>query len=133
MKQPNESCWIVVVLTNKYAGNFERKLCAYCTGVVGYGDVGEELANDFPYDRDVWYDKMIQFSDDNGYHSPVSIWSLNDSKFNDVAMFFYDRPSEEELDIIYSRAKKFAEKEKIKVLDFKLLEYKIKRTTKIWR
>ena len=35
-----------VVRTNLYAGNFEREICAYMTGVIGECGVGDEYEDD---------------------------------------------------------------------------------------
>lgn len=135
--EPYCSCWIVVVATDRYAGNFEREMCAYCTGVVGECGVGKHLAADFPHDRDKWRDRMLQFPDDHGCRRPASIWG--GPKFNDVAMFFAGRPSEREWKIIRSRAKEFAvvhtgpAGNELKILGFKLLRYTASGTSKVIR
>jgi len=36
-----------IIDTNEYAGNFEREMCAYCTGQIGDCGVGEEEAEKF--------------------------------------------------------------------------------------
>jgi len=129
--EPYCPCWIVVVATDKYAGNFEREMCAYCTGVVGECGVGENLAAAFPHDRAKWHSRMIQFPDDHGCRRPASIWS--GPKFNDVAMFFADRPSEQEWEIVRSRAKEFAAGNKLKILGFKLIRYAVSVDSKVIR
>ena len=126
MNEPNESCWIAVITTNKYAGNFEREICAYCTGVIGDCGVGEKIAEAFPYNKDKWEDKMLQSPDEHGCYRPVSIWGA--PKYNDVAMFFYKRPSKSELNIIRLRAKEFAANNKLEILSFGLLQYVVTRT-----
>lgn len=42
-----DTLYIFVIDTNKYAGNFERQLCAYMTGRIGECEVGEEEAKIF--------------------------------------------------------------------------------------
>jgi hypothetical protein len=130
--EPYCSCWIVVVATDKYAGNFEREMCAYCTGVVGDCEVGKDLAAGFPHGE--WCDRMLQFPDDHGCHRPASIWG--GPKFNDVAMFFAGRPSKREWEIIRSRAKEFAAIDggsRLKILGFKLIKYAVNVTSKVVR
>jgi hypothetical protein len=135
MVEPYHSCWVVVVATDKYAGNFEREMCAYCTGVVGDCGVGKDLAAEFPHGE--WHDRMLQFPDDHGCHRPASIWG--GPKFNDVAMFFAGRPSEREWEIVRSRAKEFAAVhtgpagKELKILGFKLLKYNVNVTSKVVR
>ena len=37
---------VMILMTDSYAGNFEREAVAYCTGCIGECGVGEEYAND---------------------------------------------------------------------------------------
>ena len=34
--------YTIIIDTDEYSGNFEREMCAYCTGQVGECEVGEE-------------------------------------------------------------------------------------------
>jgi hypothetical protein len=57
-----------VIDTDSYAGNFERELCAYITGVVGDCGVGS---------RKIEFDEIegvAQVADDNGCYRPCAIY-----------------------------------------------------------
>jgi hypothetical protein len=74
----NETEYLFVVDTQQYAGNFERPMCAFITGVVGECGVGEEEAdvaresfNDKVRD---WFEEHVAIKmDDNGIDRPVAI------------------------------------------------------------
>jgi hypothetical protein len=34
--------YVFIIDTEQYAGNFEREMCAYCTGILGDCEVGED-------------------------------------------------------------------------------------------
>jgi len=73
--------WIFIIDTDSYAGNFEREMCAYLTGVVGECGVGEEMAN--LYDKEVNTDGLesvfidyLDFRpDDHGCARPAFLWT----------------------------------------------------------
>ena len=120
-----------VIDTNEYSGNFERDMCAFCTGQIGECEVGESFAEDF---KDEVGDKAIkdwldentyQKSDDNGCHRPCSI-ETTPFRFNNgmgkhfsskerwpkgkypayesVAFFFYKKPPQNVIDVMKERA-----------------------------
>ena len=49
--------WVFIIDTNQYAGNFERAMCAYCTGMIGQCEVGEEMTILFEDDLGLEADK----------------------------------------------------------------------------
>jgi len=62
----------VIVDTNKYAGNFEREMCAYATGQVGECGVGsEEVDENMPHAK--WWDDHVIDQDDEGCYRPVAL------------------------------------------------------------
>ena len=75
--------YALVVDTEQYAGNFERAMCAYATGVVGGCTRGEKEASLFAeqepdsFDRDieesVFWELMVQEMDEDGCARPVTI------------------------------------------------------------
>lgn len=74
---------VVAIDTTDYSGNFERKMCAFVTGVVGECEVGADLAEGTINDLEEggcasfleWIDEhIVHESDDNGCHRPCSIW-----------------------------------------------------------
>jgi hypothetical protein len=71
------SKWIFIIDTDSYAGNFERDLCAYVTGVVGGCTVGEEFAALYHKEakkKDLFYDCLEHRCDDNGCARPTECW-----------------------------------------------------------
>lgn len=107
--------WIFVIDTDQYAGNFERAMCAYCTGQIGECEVGSEfidakIASIFEDFVDCYV------MDDHGCGRPTSIWPTGDPErkerkpaYNSVAIFFYQRPTSKQIDTMKVRAKEFAE------------------------
>ncbi len=67
-----------VVDTEQYAGNFERQLCAYSTGIVGECTIGSEEASQFAEENpgpNPFEEKILQPPDEHGCRRPVEIWS----------------------------------------------------------
>lgn len=132
--------YIFVIDTDTYAGSFERDMCAYLTGQTGDCGVGKEESKKFidEVGEDI-YDLMDgiveQRPDNHGYHRPTSIWRtarhLNPKKnYHSVAIFFYDKPSQDILTMMKDRAEIFIKgNERIfnkprnmKILGFRLLK-----------
>lgn len=132
--------WIFVIKTNKYAGNFERQLCAYITGVIGGCGVGAREQQAFCTEVDD-HDKFMEFVDmlphDDGCFRPVSIFGPD---YNDVAIFFHQPPTDELIDLMISRARKYVttwcpqakmewERHEIEILGFELQKLETVFTT----
>lgn len=134
---PTDDCFILVIKTDSYAGNFEREMCGYMTGQVGECSVGEKDADQFavenPDKLDEFEDLITGFPDDNGCYRPVTIWGPASS---DVAIFFESKPTDEQLEFLGQRARQFAantdprdgEHTIITILGFELREYCVKHT-----
>lgn len=74
---PMGPIWILCVDTDRYAGNFERQLVAYCTGHYGDCGVGREEAKEF-HDEVEGYPFegfVVPIADEHGCDRPASIWS----------------------------------------------------------
>jgi len=116
--------YLFVIDTNRYAGNFEREMCAYMTGQIGDCEVGDKLAKvaerEIPEETEQFEDIIEQVPDEHGCYRPASI-SID---INSVTIYFRSIPNPELMKILKERAQKFAKKEKIKVLGFRLLEYR---------
>jgi len=112
-----------IVDTDSYAGNFEREMTAYVTGVVGDCGVGSQEAVLFWEDNPdiVLYDKMYQKSDDN-CDRPCAMennpTALN-YNYNSVAMYFLTDPREY-LDMLKERSLEYAKNNNIKIEFFRL-------------
>ena len=70
--------YLFVIDTDRYAGNFEREMCAYVTGQIGECEVGKEnaeLAKQEIPDVVAKLEELIDsIPDEHGYHRPVSIF-----------------------------------------------------------
>lgn len=134
--EPTYSCWIFVIKTNAYAGNFERAMCGFITGETGDCEVGFEEAELFRKAHpgyDVFEDLVIDFPDEHGYYRPVTAQGF-ESK--DVAIFFENPPIAGHLHLMRNRARQFAKMtdphdgkhKKITILGFELIRYEIQRS-----
>jgi ribosomal protein RSM22 (predicted rRNA methylase) len=141
--------YIFVIDTTDYAGNFERELTAYCTGCIGECEVGRAEAAKFNLDTgynddtNPFYDLVAPCPDDHGCFRPCSIWegkTSSRSKFvyNSVAIFFYEKPSSELIELMKTRAQNFTKdlqgsvqkmlKPNFKINGFRLLKNKVTTT-----
>ena len=125
--------YVLVIDTDRYSGNFERPMAAYCTGQCLKGDHGSEEAALFrkeaPPEMRVAFDRMVRRRpDSNGHMRPVAIWPtpgrVNDGRGNhfdaegfqgtphpayeSVAVFLSERPSSEVLAFVSDRARAYA-------------------------
>ena len=121
--------YVIAIDTNKYAGSFEREMCAYITGQVGECGVGdpsaaeEELSDE---ERDWFEDNCEHRADDNGCCRPTYIYQDKNDQYNSVALFFYELPPQKIIDLIKERANSFGSvhldgKSTIKILGFRLV------------
>lgn len=135
----------VVIYTNKYAGNFEREMCAYCTGYIGECEVGDNKAEEYfeeyggkksqysdshyHLDTDVFCDAIENVSDDRGCYRPVSIWTDKHCKesYTALIIYFQSKPTNEQLERIKERSKEYSKD--IEILDVKVLKRETKTTT----
>jgi hypothetical protein len=131
--------WGLVIRTNMYAGNFERQLCAHCTGTIGDCGVGKNYVNaenenlfDFEYEDEA--DIILNIpDDDDGCARPCSMWALEGETYTSVIIYFENKPSHKAIDIIKARSQTFldAVKEKEPYLSkqmadgFKILGFKL--------
>lgn len=131
--------WGLVIKTNEYAGNFERELCAHCTGQIGECGVGEEYIT--KENQKKFQNIVINRSGEDGCPRPCEIWLSDDgASYTSVIIYFEDKPSQKSIDIIKSRSNTFVdavkEKDKymsknlakFKILGFKLIEFKSEET-----
>lgn len=125
----------LVIDTNLYAGNFEREMCGYVTGVWDEDTHGGDQAAVFH--QEVSGDPFAEIvelrpDDDHGWMKPEAI-AQTPPKFhnhNSVAIHLSEVPPENLIELIKSRAHKFAAEGKVfdrpveglKILGFRLLE-----------
>jgi len=124
---------MLLLVTNIYAGNFEREMCAYCTGIVGWDDAtGIGLVD--PVIKAIFEDKIKQEPDEHGTHRPAEI-SFNDAdiewlsirvssdneELGPSSVIIYIKEDAEltdvELELIDKRAKEFFNDSPYKYLD----------------
>ncbi|HMC00498.1 MAG TPA: hypothetical protein VKN14_05620 [Flavobacteriaceae bacterium] len=124
--------FILIIDTNSYAGNFERQITAFCTGMVGEYGIGDDYAKMFkeahPDYVEEFLDIVTQWPDDHG--CPTAIWrTKKGGKYNSVAIFFDKKPSKKQLEFIKNQALKFSSMSKYKgpskILGLRLIKPKI--------
>jgi len=152
-----KSPWTFVIDTDgkAWVGNFEREMCAYCTGMIGQCEKGIEEANEFFNDFNLVGEEESPFfervdcyvMDDSGCGRPASIYpgwkesAPGKTIYTGVAIFFYENPTDELISIMKERAYKFAEErpdqekcgwiekiEKINITGFRLIEQVVSET-----
>ena len=119
-----------VVETNQYAGNFERKLCAYLTGTIGDCEVGDTEAKLFEEETG-WhglenpFDELIrQEADDSGCRRPCAVGS----PITEVEIYFEERPPDDLIELMKQRATAFGKMRKIRIKGFRLVKKEIWET-----
>lgn len=76
----NTDCWLLVIDTDSYSGNFERELTAYLTGQIGECGVGDKLAAIFAEDAKTnkppvnFDDLVLSEADEHGCARPCTIF-----------------------------------------------------------
>ena len=141
----NTKRYTFVIDTRQYSGNFERQMTAYCTGILGECEVGNSEATEFndeyplnPFENFI---DMQMDTDDGalrpccilptpgrgniaGRHRDIEDFS-NDEKYysayESVGIFFYKKPTEELIKILKERSKKYAERNNITIVGYRLI------------
>ncbi len=112
-----------IIDTDTYAGNFERDMVAYMTGVVGECGVGEEGVALFKKDgcekSGIDFEELVDpyVIDEHGCGRPASIWPTPGTvaedgpeygeAYHSVALWLAKAPSDKEVDFLVTRARKF--------------------------
>ena len=99
----------LIIDTDSYAGNFEREICAYCTGIIGDCGVGKEYVKYYNDEEAFKFEEIIaQVPDDHAYLRPASIdMAPGERSNNSVVIFFEEQPTKGQISIIKDRAQKF--------------------------
>jgi len=147
MYQPINHEYVLCIDTDAYAGNFERPMTAFITGVIGECGVGLEAMHYFferveedGYEEEArWFDEFVtQESDNHGTHRPCSIYLTPGTKaYNSVGIFLSKFPSKVIFDFIKKKAIEFVpwwapQNEwhyPFKILKIRLIKEEIKQTT----
>lgn len=94
----------LLIKTDQYAGNFEREMAAYCTGIVGEDD---DTGSDYVEELELNFEDIVeQIPDDNGTYRPVS---LDDNDANNFIIWFETEPTIDHVRLVAERATKFSE------------------------
>jgi len=112
-----------IIDTNEYAGNFERELTAYCTGIIGECEVGEEFID--KEITSIFEPYILQVADEYGCYRPCEIVQNSEGFYYSVAIYFDEKPSNELITLMKVRANQF---NNIQILGFRLLEIKQNQT-----
>ena len=113
----------VLISTNKYAGNFEREMCAHLTGHVGDCEVGQEYVED---EIETLFESVIgNEADDHGCYRPVALGcDIEGGTNQDVVIFFDKKPTQEHLDTIKERLPDFVNGQKDMIINgIELIEF----------
>lgn len=101
--------------TNKYAGNFEREMCAFLTGVIGECGVGD--SEQAIYKEEESYEFEIrQVADEHGVERPVVI---SGEGYESLTIFLYEPLNDTEIEIIKRRLPIFAEQNNLVIKSVK--------------
>lgn len=111
----------VVIPTDLYAGNFEREMTAYCTGRIGDCEVGDDLVPLFnaafgleqcgqDCEEDPFWDSL-HWEDQEGCSRPCRIYGQ--PNYKSVIIFFQDKPTKQQIEVIDQRAKAFSQDPKV--------------------
>lgn len=128
---------LLVINTDSYAGNFEREMVAYATGM--YDEyMGEDEGKQF----ETWAAESgvsthtfaclvdMHLNDDEDYGMCyASIHSGPDGLYNSVRFAVSRMPTEEELNIIKERVEDYATCNNIKILSYQLITQQTTSTT----
>lgn len=131
-----ETLVLFIVDTDTYAGNFERSMVAFMTGLVGECEVGKEDAEIAQRELGAEICEMFealveQRSDGDGFPRPASIWRSPDKQMNSVVMVLAEVPPPETIALLKARAQRYCEApptEWVKPMvlhGFRLIEYKV--------
>jgi len=123
----NNDVTLFVIDTNRYAGCFERKMCAYITGRVGDCRVGCIDAGIAQKELEpVIYEELkscvSSLPDQYGINRPVTIYFNNDGQYNSVAILLHNVPSQQAIDTMKQRANRYADQYDIEVLGFRIVD-----------
>lgn len=148
----NDSQYLFIIDTDSYAGNFERELCAYITGVLGECGVGDQEQIEFNKSvSDALAEQFCEIvehvADDHGCFRPCAISETPDrgnngygshgpkslafpyAAYESVEIYFNQMPTVEMIQLMKERAQEYCSQEDIKIIGFRFLNKKSVVTT----
>jgi len=117
-----------LVKTDKYAGNFEREMCAYMTGCIGECQVGKEY-RDYDF-TEKHFPNILHVADEHGCHRPVSMLAADEKfntdlshteKINSLVIYFYTPLTPEQIALLKERAEEFAQMYNLNIVGYEFL------------
>lgn len=145
--------WLFVADTERYAGNFERRMTLYCTGVLGELHVHPELDDDDLIDFEDGTiseqiineldEKLDIYANNEQGHAlsyPTPGWSndgmgketklepseeMKHPAYLSVAIIFTARPSDELLELLKNRASQYCQLNKIELTKCRLVHQEV--------
>lgn len=150
MTVPHLSKWMFVIDTDSYAGNFERHMAGYVVGGIsdGHGDkesevFDREVPKEIAEDIQAIIDYPLLEHDGIGYTANNAICETpgEGGKYQSVAIFFEERPTQDQLSFMMERAKKYMAAPKAKdsiaskpdnLVGFRLIKTAVSRRT-MWK
>jgi hypothetical protein len=124
-----------IIDTEQYAGNFEREMCAYCTGQIGDCGVGDEFALLFNKEENIsddYFDNIAQESDEHGCARPCKIYPTEGWFNHGMGGHFREGQEKEALKHYIAAVEKYetpllkqAEKNKVKLAGEKIQNWTI--------
>jgi len=110
-----ETEYILRIETDRYAGNFDKDMCAYITGLIDANNCGYEMAKIFKSDNvdesiSEWFDdETIFIQDEHGAYRSVQMYGP--PNYKSIEVRFCSLPTTEILDFIYNRACNFCNRD----------------------
>lgn len=120
--------FLFIINTDSYAGNFEREMCAYSTGIIGDCEVGDKQADDFieTFNKticDLFERYIEQRPDEHGCYRSTEMYNnspTNGNEYNSLVIYFEKQPTSDMITIMKKRSVEYGESNNIKVLGFEL-------------
>lgn len=136
-KEKMENYYKFIIKTDSYAGNFEREMCAYVTGLWDGETHGKDQAKIFSKELNLNEDK---YGEDNPFYtymmmvplehdniSYISYVNIGGYKNQDIFLFFEKKPTPDLIDLMKKRAYKFSKEGLIfdRPVHFKILGFEL--------
>lgn len=104
-----KSTWIFIVDTDSYSGNFAQKMAVYMVGnhCNDYPDESEKFAKEFP-EMEEAFGGLLTYRYNEYGEIQSDLWLTPfTEKYESVAIFFGEKPSNEMLEFLVSRTNSF--------------------------
>lgn len=111
----------VKIKTNKYAGNFEREMTAFCTGHIGDCEVGDKEQMQYLQEYSNELKGIENIPDEYGCNRPVVL----DKNSNNLIVVFEDsyKINKDVVDFIKMRAENYGNSHNIEIIGLECGEF----------